>query len=241
MDNLKENFKTLSQEINDNDLEGNEFYLYKEEKLKNYFKDFDNEKLFKFMFLKDMKDVDIDDKIVIIYNVIRYDKKEFKKANKKMSLVEGESQENNINDFKSIIFSTIKTIVLKGLDIAKELIKSQFDIFFEQASGALGQFLKENGLKLLEIIIDKVREGIPAQDVKVKIDNKKMALCDILNSDECEQIDKLADKVDEIYDKTYKDIQIRVDEAKNGEKVEDFVIDIDTNVQINNKGCCIIL
>lgn len=246
MEDLKESFEVLNKTLDEKELEGNEYYLFKDEQLRETFKDFDNKKLFKLMFLKEMNEIDIEDKIVMIYNIKKYDKKELKKANKKMSLVEGEKQENDINDFKTVIFETIKSIVLKGLDIAKELIKNQFDIFFAQAAGALGEFLKENGLKLLEIIIDKIRSGTPVEDVKIKIDGKKMALIDILPEEDCQKIDKLAKDVDDIYDKTYKDIDERVYEAKNGQEVKPFddIVksnEISQDEKQQNNTCCIIL
>lgn len=242
MDNLKETFKSLNKELNENELEGNDFYLFKDEKLRETFKEFDNEKLFKFMFLKDMNDIDIEDKIIIIYQIKKYDKKSMRKANKKMGLVEGN---NDINDFKTQLFETIKSVVLKGLELAKELIKSQFDVFFAQATDALGEFLKENGLKLLEIIIDQIRGGTAVEDVKVKIDGQKLALIDILPEEDCQKIEKLAEDVDEIYDKTYKDIDERVEEAKKGENIKPFdeIVKNDKNLnkKENNKSCCTIL
>ena len=153
MDNLKDTINSINNELNKEELDHNELCLIKEKRLRKNFKLYDEKELFKYLFLKDMDDIDIDDKIVIIFHIKQYDEKKFKKVNKKNVLMTANNDEkeiddnkktNNINDFKNTMFDTIKNIVLKGLEYAKELIKNQFDIFFTQATGLLKDFLKEN-------------------------------------------------------------------------------------------------
>lgn len=220
MEDIKESLNILNSELENNEeLEGNELYFVRENKLKNMFEGVDRKLLFKFMFLRNMNDVDLDDKIVILYHINRFDKEDCEKSARKMGIVEGE---NNISDFKSVLFNKIKELIIKGLEIAKDLIKEKFDEFLNQATQALGEFLKQQGLNVLEKIIDSVRGGVPVQTVEVKVDGKKMALCDVLSVEDCQKIADLSDVVDDIYDNAYRDINHRVREARKGKPIEDF-------------------
>lgn len=251
MDNLKDTINSINNELNKEELEHNELCLIKEKRLRKKFKLYDEKELFKYLFLKDMDDIDIDDKIVIIFHIKQYDEKKFKKVNKKNVLMTANNDEkeiddnkktNNINDFKNAMFDIIKNIVLKGLEYAKELIKNQFDIFFTQATGLLKDFLKENGLKLLGIIIDKIRGGTPLKSVKINIDNKDVNLNDVLSDDDCQKINELSEKVNDIYNKTYIDIDYRISEAKTGKPIDEFIIENKEKSNNNkNNSCCLIL
>lgn len=251
MDNLKDTINSINNELNKEKLDHNELCLIKEKRLRKNFKLYDEKELFKYLFLKDMDDIDIDDKIVIIFHIKQYDEKKFKKVNKKNVLMTANNDEkeiddnkktNNINDFKNTMFDTIKNIVLKGLEYAKELIKNQFDIFFTQATGLLKDFLKENGLKLLGIIIDKIRGGTPLKSVKINIDNKDVNLSDVLSNDDCQKINELSEKVNDIYNKTYIDIDYRISEAKTGKPIDEFIIENKEKSNNNkNNSCCLIL
>lgn len=215
MDTLKEQFNAITKDIEDNEYDENEEIAVKQEMLKEIATNYEQNDLFRILSSPTFAYIPIEDRIVVMFNVEQYDIKKFEKAQKKRGLTEGK-----ITDFKSMIFENIKKLLLIALDKLKELVKEKFDEFAKKATDALAQFLKEQGLKLLEKIVDKIRGGEKPEEVEVKIDGEKQPLKCVLDKKDIKKIALLAEEIDAVYEETYEDVNKKVEKIKDGEEVE---------------------
>lgn len=219
MEDLKDELYTLGCALGEkHQLDKNEFYIVRENKLKNIASTYDKKELFNICFMNGMKDIDIDDKIVMIFDIERYNIKEFEHNMNRKGLI---GNEGNVADFKNIIFDKIKELLLKGLEKLKELIKEKLEEFIQNASKELGKLIKEKGIELLESIIDKIRSGKKPDEITVKYEGEKMCLTDIIDEDEIDNIEDLADDVNKMYKTTYRQINKEVKEIKDENKIND--------------------
>lgn len=215
MDTLKEQFNAITKDIEDNEYDENEEIAVKQEMLKEIATNYEQNDLFRILSSPTFAYIPIEDRIVVMFNVEQYDIKKFEKTQKKRGLTEGK-----ITDFKSMIFENIKKLLLIALDKLKELVKEKFDEFAKKATDALAQFLKEQGLKLLEKIVDKIRGGEKPEEVEVKIDGEKQPLKCVLDKKDIKKIALLAEEIDAVYEETYEDVNKKVEKIKDGEEVE---------------------
>lgn len=215
MDTLKEQFNAITKDIEDNEYDENEEIAVKQEMLKEIATNYEQNDLFKILSSPTFAYIPIEDRIVVMFNVEQYDIEKFEKAQKKRGLTEGK-----ITDFKSMIFENIKKLLLIALDKLKDLVKEKFDEFAKKATEALAQFLKEQGLKLLEKIVDKIRGGEKPEEVEVKIDGEKQPLKCVLDKKDIKKIALLAEEIDAVYEETYEDVNKKVEKIKDGEEVE---------------------
>lgn len=218
MEELQNKILKISLRLEDKPLTRNEWWYEREQKMKELGNKYEKNELFAAMFNKSMDSFNIDDKIVMIYDIDRFDFDAFEKRPRKAGVVENEKEK--VEDFKSKIFDSIKKLLTTALETVKELVMSKMDDFVAAASGALAKFLKEQGTKLLETIIDKIRGGQKCEDIEIKVEGQKMALCSVLNEKECDKLTKLAEDINDIYNQTYYDLDERVNKIKNGEEVD---------------------
>lgn len=219
MDTLKEQFEAIEEDINDNEYDSNEEIAVKQQMLQEIYSRYDEKSLFKILSSPTFAYVSIDDKIVAMFNVEQYDVKRFEKAQKKRGLTDSGA----LTDFKNMIFDNIKKLLVLALNKLKELVEAKFDEFAKMATDALAKFLKEQGIKLLEKIVDKVRNGEKVENVEVKVDGQKQPLKCVLNKTDCKKIALLAKEIDDIYDSTYEKVNEKVERIKDGEDVDEIV------------------
>ena len=250
MEHIKHKLEKLDNQLNSDEYDSNEKYIIKEEKLKKWGKRYNKDELFNMLFNNQMEDVNIDDKIVMLYDIDRYDVEQFNKS-VKMLAVNNDKDKNNDNvkveSFSSQLFDKIKSIVIKGLELLNQLINDKLDELIKIASEALSQFIKEQGTKLIKYIIDSINGGVKCQSVYVKIDKKNINLGSLLSDNDCNLLESVAKDVKGIYDKIYSKINKKIKklgvnneenkDAKDNKKDKD----IKTNEKKGNILCCCIV
>ena len=167
MEHIKHKIEKLDNQLNSDEYDSNEKYIIKEEKLKKWGKRYNKDELFNMLFSNQMEDVNIDDKIVILYDIDRYDVEQFNKSVKMLAVNDNASDDEDKNNdgvkvesFSSQLFDKIKSIVIKGLELLNQLINDKLDELIKIASDALSQFIKEQGTKLIKYIIDSINGGV---------------------------------------------------------------------------------
>lgn len=219
MEHIKHKIEKLDNQLKHNDnYDDNEKYLIKEEKLKKWGKKYSKNELFNMLFNNQMESVNIDDKIVMLYDIDRYDIDQFNNS-VRLFAVNNASEDDNksirneevkVESFSNQIFNKIKSIVLKGLDLLNQLINDKLDELFKIASDALSQFIKEQGTKLIKYIIDSINGGVKCQSVYVKIDKKNINVGSLLSDNDCNLLESVAKDVKGIYDKIYLKINKKI-------------------------------
>lgn len=250
MEHIKHKIEKLDNQLNSDEYDSNEKYIIKEEKLKKWGKRYNKDELFNMLFNNQMEDVNIDDKIVMLYDIDRYDVEQFNKS-VKMLAVNNDKDKNNDNvkveSFSSQLFDKIKSIVIKGLELLNQLINDKLDELIKIASDALSQFIKEQGTKLIKYIIDSINGGVKCQSVYVKIDKKNITIGSLLSDNDCNLLESVAKDIKGIYDKIYSKINKKIKklgvnneenkDAKDNKKDKD----IKTNEKKGNILCCCIV
>ena len=254
MEHIKHKIEKLDNQLNTDEYDSNEKYIIKEEKLKKWGKRYNKDELFNMLFSNQMDDVNIDDKIVMLYDIDRYDVEQFNKSVKKFAVNNTNDNEDKNNDnnvkvesFSNQIFNKIKSIVLKGLELLNQLINDKLDELIKIASDALSQFIKEQGTKLIKYIIDSINGGVKCQSVYVKIDKKNINLGSLLSDNDCNLLESVAKDIKGMYDKIYSKINKKIKklgvnnednkDAKDNKKDKD----IKTNEKKGNILCCCIV
>lgn len=250
MEHIKHKIEKLDNQLNSDEYDSNEKYIIKEKKLKKWGKRYNKDELFNMLFNNQMEDVNIDDKIVMLYDIDRYDVEQFNKS-VKMLAVNNDKDKNNDNvkveSFSSQLFDKIKSIVIKGLELLNQLINDKLDELIKIASDALSQFIKEQGTKLIKYIIDSINGGVKCQSVYVKIDKKNITIGSLLSDNDCNLLESVAKDIKGIYDKIYSKINKKIKklgvnneenkDAKDNKKDKD----IKTNEKKGNILCCCIV
>ena len=251
MEHIKHKIEKLDNQLNTDEYDSNEKYIIKEEKLKKWGKRYNKDELFNMLFNNQMDDVNIDDKIVMLYDIDRYDVEQFNKSVKMLAINDNASDDEDKNNdgvkvesFSSQLFNKIKSIVIKGLELLNQLINDKLDELIKIASEALSQFIKEQGTKLIKYIIDSINGGVKCQSVYVKIDKKNINLGSLLSDNDCNLLESVAKDVKGIYDKIYSKINKKIKklgvnnednkDAKDNKKDKD----IKTNEKKGNIFCC---
>ena len=213
-------------------------------------KRYNKDELFNMLFSNQMEDVNIDDKIVMLYDIDRYDVEQFNKSVKMLAVNNDEDKNNDnvkVESFGSQLFDKIKSIVIKGLELLNQLINDKLDELFKIASNALCQFIKEQGTKLIKYIIDSINGGVKCQSVYVKIDKKNINLGSLLSDNDCNLLESVAKDVKGMYDKIYSKINKKIKKlGVNNEDNKDVKDnkndkDIKTNEKKGNILCCCIV
>lgn len=251
MEHIKHKIEKLDNQLNTDEYDSNEKYIIKEEKLKKWGKRYNKDELFNMLFNNQMEDVNIDDKIVMLYDIDRYDVDQFNKSVKMLAVNNTNDNEDKNNDnnvkvesFGNQIFNKIKSIVLKGLELLNQLINDKLDELFKIASNALCQFIKEQGTKLIKYIIDSINGGVKCQSVYVKIDKKNITVGSLLSDDDCNLLESVAKDIKGMYDKIYSKInkkikKLGVNNEDNGDdKDNKNDKDIKTDEKKGNNFCC---
>lgn len=258
MEHIKHKIEKLDYQLkhNDNNYDDNEKYLIKEEKLKKWGNKYSKNELFGMLFNNQMENINIDDKIVMLCDIDRYDIDKFNNS-LRLFAVNNASEDDNksirneevkIESFSNQIFNKIKSIVLKGLDLLNQLINDKIDELFKIASEALSQFIKEQGTKLIKYIIDSINGGIKCQSVYVKIDKKNINVGSLLSDNDCNLLESVAKDVKGIYDKIYSKINKKIkklginDKDNKNEDKDNKNTNKDIKKEINKKKdnnfCC---
>ena len=88
-------------------------------------------------------------------------------------------------------------------------------------------FIQEQGTKLIEKVIDLIRNGKQLEDITViDSDDNNVNLISYMTQKDIDKFNKLVDDVDKLYDKTY-------------DKISNDVYAIKNNIEISNsKLCC---
>lgn len=254
MEHIKHKIEKLDNQLNTDEYDSNEKYIIKEEKLKKWGKRYNKDELFNMLFNNQMDDVNIDDKIVMLYDIDRYDVEQFNKSVKMLAVNNTNDNEDKNNDnnvkvesFSSQLFNKIKIIVVNGLNVLNQLINDKLDELFKIASNALCQFIKEQGTKLIKYIIDSINGGVKCQSVYVKIDKKNITVGSLLSDNDCNLLESVAKDIKGMYDKIYSKINKKIKklgvnneenkDAKDNKKDKD----IKTNEKKGNNFCCCIV
>ena len=250
MEHIKHKIEKLDNQLNSDEYDSNEKYIIKEEKLKKWGKRYNKDELFNMLFSNQMEDVNIDDKIVMLYDIDRYDVEQFNKSVKMLAVNNDEDKNNDnvkVESFGSQLFDKIKSIIIKGLELLNQLINDKLDELFKIASDALSQFIKEQGTKLIKYIIDSINGGVKCQSVYIKIDKKNINLGSLLSDNDCNLLESVAKDVKGIYDKIYSKINKKIKklgvnnednkDAKDNKKDKDIKI----NEKKGNILCCCIV
>ena len=250
MEHIKHKIEKLDNQLNSDEYDSNEKYIIKEEKLKKWGKRYNKDELFNMLFNNQMDDVNIDDKIVMLYDIDRYDVEQFNKSVKMLAVNNDEDKNNDnvkVESFGSQLFDKIKSIVIKGLELLNQLINDKLDELIKIASDALSQFIKEQGTKLIKYIIDSINGGVKCQSVYIKIDKKNINLGSLLSDNDCNLLESVAKDVKGIYDKIYSKINKKIKklgvnnednkDAKDNKKDKDIKI----NEKKGNILCCCIV
>lgn len=238
MDTLKTKFVEVGLKLENEEYDKNDFKCARDLLLKELSDEYESRDLFKVIFLNGMSEIDFDDKVLMVFGVDRYNVKKYEKKRSKMGLAPSNL---NIDDFVNKIFSVVKDLVAKGLEYAKKIAMEKFDEFYAKAADALGKFIKEQGTKLIEKIIDRLRGGEKVEDINVKVQGVRMSLTEALDKDDIEKIEKLAEDVDEVYDDVYDKINENIKKVENGEEPEEFVIEEKKEEEVVEKKlkfCC---
>lgn len=220
--------KEISEVYNEIECEENDVNAKKCMKncmLKDLGKDYDNKKdLFKVLFLHDMDDIEIDDKIVMLFGECQYD---INKYEKKINRKGIDISSIDIEKFVNTVYTKIKEVVIKGLEYVKDKVLSMIVSLIDVVSKKLKIFIQEQGTKLIEKVIDLIRNGKQLEDIKViDSDDNEVKLISYMTQKDIDKFNKLVDDVDKLYDKTY-------------DKISDDVYDIKNNIEIrNSKLCC---
>ena len=134
MEHIKHKIEKLDNQLNSDEYDSNEKYIIKEEKLKKWGKRYNKDELFNMLFSNQMEDVNIDDKIVMLYDIDRYDVEQFNKSVKMLAVNDNASDDEDKNNdgvkvesFSSQLFDKIKSIVIKGLELLNQLINDKLD------------------------------------------------------------------------------------------------------------------
>lgn len=247
MEHIKHKIEKLDNQLNSDEYDSNEKYIIKEEKLKKWGKRYNKDELFNMLFSNQMEDVNIDDKIVMLYDIDRYDVEQFNKSVKMLAVNNDEDKNNDnvkVESFGSQLFNKIKIIVVNGLNVLNQLINDKLDELFKIASNALCQFIKEQGTKLIKYIIDSINGGVKCQSVYVKIDKKNITVGSLLSDNDCNLLESVAKDIKGMYDKIYSKINKKIKklgvnneenkDAKDNKKDKD----IKTNKKKGNNFCC---
>lgn len=221
MEHIRNKLEKLNNQLNGDEYDSNEKYIIKEEKLKKWGKRYNKDELFNILFTNQMDDIDIDDKIVMLYDINRYDIDKFNNSarmfavnnDNAIDIDDNKSIDDNnvkVESFGNQIFDKIKSIVLKGLDLLNQLINDKLDELFKIASETLNKFIKEQGTKLIKYIIDSINGGMKCQSVYVKIDKKNINVGSLLSDNDCNLLESVAKDVKGIYDKIYSKINKKI-------------------------------
>lgn len=253
MEHIKNKLEKLNNQLNSDEYDSNEKYIIKEEKLKKWGKRYNKDELFNILFTNQMDDIDIDDKIVMLYDIDRYDIDKFNNSARLFAVNNDNAidsddnksiDDNNVKveSFGNQIFDKIKSIVLKGLDLLNQLINDKLDELFKIASEALSKFIKEQGTKLIKYIIDSINGGMKCQSVYVKINKKNINIGSLLSDNDCNLLEGVAKEVKGIYNKIY---------SKINKKIKNIGVDIneenenketnkkqENNKKKDNNFCC---
>ena len=94
-------------------------------------------------------------------------------------------------------------------------------------SKKLKVFIQEQGTKLIEKVIDLIRNGKQLEEITViDSDDNNVSLTSYMTQNDIDKFNKLVDDVDKLYDKTY-------------DKISNDVYAIKNNIEISNsKLCC---
>ena len=104
MEHIKHKIEKLDNQLNSDKYDSNEKYIIKEEKLKKWGKRYNKDELFNMLFSNQMEDVNIDDKIVMLYDIDRYDVEQFNKSVKMLAVNNDEDKNNdNVKVDKNVI------------------------------------------------------------------------------------------------------------------------------------------
>lgn len=251
MEHIKHKIEKLDNQLKHNDnYDDNEKYLIKEEKLKKWGKKYSKNELFNMLFNNQMENVNIDDKIVMLYDIDRYDIDQFNNS-VRLFAVNNASEDDNksirdeevkVESFSNQIFDKIKSIVLKGLDLLNQLINDKLDELFKIASEALSQFIKEQGTKLIKYIINSINRGIKCQNVYIKIDKKNINVGSLLSDNDCNLLESVAKDVKGIYDKIYLKINKKIKKLginnNEGNENKETNKKQENNKKKDNNFCC---
>lgn len=252
MEHIKHKIEKLDYQLkhNDNNYDDNEKYLIKEEKLKKWGNKYSKNELFSMLFNNQMENVNIDDKIVMLCDIDRYDIDQFNNSLRLFAVDNASEGDDNksirdedvkVESFSNKIFDKIKSIILKGLDLLNQLINDKLDELFKIASEALSKFIKEQGTKLIKYIIDSINGGMKCQSVYVKINKKNINIGSLLSDNDCNLLESVAKDIKGIYDKIYSKINKKIknlgidnseDENKETNKKQE------NNKKKDNNFCC---
>ena len=248
MEHIKHKIEKLDNQLNSDEYDSNEKYIIKEEKLKKWGKRYNKDELFNMLFNNQMEDVNIDDKIVMLYDIDRYDVEQFNKSVKMLAVNNDEDKNNDgvkVESFSSQLFDKIKSIVIKGLELLNQLINDKLDELIKIASEALSQFIKEQGTKLIKYIIDSINGGVKCQSVYIKIDKKNINLGSLLSDNDCNLLESVAKDVKGIYDKIYSKINKKIKKLgvnnEDNKDAKDNKKDNKTDEKKGNILCCCIV
>lgn len=248
MEHIKNKLEKLNNQLNSDEYDSNEKYIIKEEKLKKWGKRYNKDELFNILFTNQMDDIDIDDKIVMLYDIDRYDIDKFNNSARLFAVNNDNASDgddnksiddNNVKveSFSNQIFDKIKSIVLKGLDLLNQLINDKLDELFKIASEALSKFIKEQGTKLIKYIIDSINGGMKCQSVYVKINKKNVNIGSLLNDNDCNLLEGVAKEVKGIYDKIYSKINKKIKKiGVDNENIKDSNSNNDKDTNKNAKA-----
>lgn len=220
--------KEISEVYNEIECEENDVNAKKCMKncmLKDLGKDYNNKRdLFKVLFLHGMDDIEIDDKIVMLFGEYQYDINRYEKKINRKGI---DISSIDIEKFANTIYTKIKEVVIKGLEYVKDKVLSKIISLIDVVSNKLKIFIQEQGTKLIEKVIDLIRNGKQLEDITViDSDDNKVNLISYMTQKDIDKFNKLVDDVDKLYDKTY-------------DKISDDVYAIKNNIEISNsKLCC---